>query len=85
MILNYIRQNLLALDQLGNTLLGGWADETLSSRAYRADLKGRPWGRLMRPLIDSIFFWQKAHCRGAYHAELKRRHLPPDLQFQPIN
>lgn len=28
-------QVMVAVDQLVNTLLGGWADETLSARAYR--------------------------------------------------
>jgi len=27
-----VKQILIAVDQLGNALLGGWADETLSSR-----------------------------------------------------
>lgn len=31
----YLKQVLIALDQLLNTLFKGYADETLSSRAYR--------------------------------------------------
>ena len=30
-----VKQVLIALDQLANTLLAGHADETLSARAYR--------------------------------------------------
>lgn len=30
----------VAFDQLVNTLLGGWADETLSARAWRHKLDG---------------------------------------------
>ena len=37
----YLLQILIALDQLANTLIpGGWADETLSSRAHRMREKG---------------------------------------------
>lgn len=63
----------IAVDQLINALLGGAADETLSSRAYRADRDGKVFGRVFRPLIDGIFFWQKRHCYDAYLAEVQRR------------
>ena len=65
-------QNAIALDQFGNTLLGGWADETLSSRAYRAERDGRIFGKIFRPLIDTLFFLEKAHCKNAYLSEIRR-------------
>ena len=34
---------LIALDQLLNTLTGGWPDETMSSRAYRLAVEGTTW------------------------------------------
>lgn len=68
----YLMQNLIALDQTGNALLGGWADETLSSRAYRADRDGRLFGRIFRPLIDALFFFEKEHCKNAYLSEIRR-------------
>lgn len=38
-----IKQVLIALDQLANTLAGGYADETISSRCYRnTKLKDSP-------------------------------------------
>lgn len=71
-------QILIALDQLANTLLAGYADETLSSRAWRHHLDGsRSWARW---LIDHLFFWQEEHCRKAYESELERRHLPPAMR-----
>lgn len=71
-------QSLIALDQLANTLLAGYADETLSSRAWRHHLDGsRSWPRW---LIDPLFFWQEEHCRTAYESELERRHLPPAMR-----
>lgn len=68
----YLMQNLIALDQVGNTLLGGWADETLSSRAYRAEVDGKIFGKIFRPLIDLLFFFDKNHCRNAYLTEFRR-------------
>ena len=69
----------IALDQLVNTIFGGWADETISSRAWRKRGDGRGWA-LLRKVIDAIFFWQKDHCKTAYESELQRRHLPPELR-----
>ena len=65
----------VAVDQLLNTLCGGWADETLSSRAWRLSGQGRGWS-LARRMIDGLFFWQESHCRTSYNNELERKHLP---------
>ena len=71
-------QVLVALDQLANTLFGGYADETLSSRAHRHRLGGsRTWPAW---IIDHLFFWQTEHCRSAYESELERAHLPPSMR-----
>lgn len=70
-------QILVALDQLVNTLIGGYPDETLSSRAHRRRLRGKgdcAW------VIDHIFFWQDEHCKASYESELERAHLPPELR-----
>ena len=72
----YIGNNLIALDQQLNALLLGSPDETLSSRAYRADVSNKLFGKLFRPLIDYLFFWQKYHCYSAYLSELHRKQLP---------
>lgn len=90
-LLGYIENNLIALDQLFNTLLLGYPDETLSSRAYRADRAGKVFGKLFRPLIDGIFFWQissskdehgipKSHCWQAYTSERTNKQLPLDFR-----
>ncbi len=70
----------IAVDQLANAAIGGWSDETLSSCAYRMHRDGKPWGRLLMPVIDVIFFWQDKHCEGAYIKERKRIHFPPELR-----
>ena len=71
-------QILIAIDQLINTLLGGFADETLSSRAYRLELeRGHSWAR---KLIDGILSFDKDHCKESYESEILRRQLPPSMR-----
>ena len=71
----------LAIDQLANVLLGGYADETLSARAYRAHCDGKILGRIFRPLIDLLARpWERNHCRTAFESERLRRHLPKEYQ-----
>jgi len=72
-----IMQVLIAIDQLANTIFNGYADETLSSRAYRRQHKNKFW-KYGRIFIDALFFWQKEHCYKAYLSELNRKHLPKD-------
>lgn len=68
-----MKQILIALDQLANTLLGGMADETLSARAWRIQSP-------LCPVIDAIFFWDKqgvkGHCQLSYESEVLRSQLP---------
>ena len=75
----YHRNVLIAWDQLLNTLLGGWPDETLSSRAYRLALVGSPWP--MRA-IDTMArcFGDKDHCWESYESERKRVQAPPEAR-----
>ena len=76
---------LIAFDQLVYVLLTlgeGMPDETMSSAAWRAELDGTP-GRVFRPLIDALFFFEKDHCRNAYESELLRRQLPDSYKTQP--
>lgn len=69
----YILNNLIALDQLCNALLGGDPDETISARAWRCK-DDKIW-KYMRIFIDKLFFWEKDHCQSSYIAECKRKHL----------
>lgn len=82
-ILQRLLQVLIALDQLVNASTGlfigdGWADETLSAKAYRLRQE-KGWSNAYR-LINSIFFLQDNHCKAAYLSELKSRHLPPEYR-----
>ena len=68
-----MKQILIAIDQLLNTLLLGMADETLSARLWRTRHPMRRW-------VDVLFWWDREgpvrHCELSYRAELLRHHLP---------
>lgn len=70
-----MKQIIIALDQLINTVFGGWADETLSARAWRQRNDSRGWQTACR-WIDRLFFWEQNHCEASYRAELLRSQLP---------
>lgn len=67
-------QLLVWADQGFNVIAGGYADETLSARAYREQLKAEKY-------IDTLFFWQDRHCYNAYLSEMNRKQLP--LEYRP--
>jgi hypothetical protein len=75
----WIIQNFIAVDQLINALLFGYADETLSSRAYRTEKNNKVFGKFFRPIIDTILFFDKNHCYWAYMAEVQKRQLPREF------
>jgi len=83
-------QLFIAVDQLLNVLAtplhgSAWADETLSSRAYRAHRDGKFFGWTMR-VIDLLFVWQTiridaiGHCHNAYLNEFERLGCPPEMR-----
>jgi hypothetical protein len=82
---HYVLQVLIAFDQLLCALIGGWADESLSSYAWRLERDGKWWGRLWRPVTDWFFYvitGQVDHCYQSYLAERNRAHVPPELRVQ---
>lgn len=70
-----LKQILIAIDQLANAVIGGWADETLSSRAWRENRT-----RLIT-VINCLFFWEGNHCEESYISERKRLQLPPEFRY----
>ena len=73
-------QVLIAIDQVFNTLVGnGFADETLSARAWRNRNKNKKWA-FIRVFIDALFFFQTNHCEIAYVREATRAQLPPEYR-----
>jgi hypothetical protein len=69
---------LVAVDQLANAVLGGWADETMSARCWRLRTQ-RPYSWL-QVAIDRLFFWQQNHCESAYQSERRRAQLPAEYR-----
>jgi hypothetical protein len=67
--MRYLEMILVALDCAVNVLLLGSWQETLSSRAWRMDSEGKPWGKFWRPVIDALFFWQPGHCHAQWLRE----------------
>ena len=77
--MTYLLNLAIAVDQLANTVLAGDPDETLSSRAWRAEQSGQRYWGWTRRAIDLLFFWQSGHCQAAYESELARSQLPKEL------
>lgn len=74
----HLKQFAISIDQTINTIFGGWADESISSRSHRlAEERGRPWPKR---IINALFFWQEDHCREAYESEIERLQVPPQLR-----
>lgn len=81
--MRYLLNILIAFDQLINTLIGGYPDETLSASAWIGEQQGRILPRILRPTIDFIFLpFERDHCYKAAMAEKNRTHLPGDLREQ---
>ena len=83
----WLKQNLIALDQQGNTILGGYADETLSSRAWRMQVQNKFFGKLFVPIIDTlarIIGGENNHCFESYMSEKERRQYPPEERFTSV-
>lgn len=81
-VLNRVINVLICADQLAFSIitLGSAApDETMSAGAYRLELRGSLPGRIFRPLIDTLFFFDPLHCRKAYEAEIKGYQRPKGL------
>ncbi|HDR1413170.1 TPA: hypothetical protein QB227_001489 [Pasteurella multocida] len=73
---------IIAIDQLFNALIGGGADETLSSRTYRGAMLAqnpRKRWRVLYRIINAIFF-DKEHCKKSYESEVSRKQYPEEFQ-----
>ena len=75
---------LIAIDQLIYviiTLGSGYPDETLSSAAYRLEVKGSRWGKFWRPKIDFVMqLMEQEHCKKSYMSELRRLQLHKSMR-----
>lgn len=73
---------LIAIDQLFNALLGGTADETLSSRTYRGAVLAKEPKKRWRVLYRAIngLFRDKNHCKTAYESEINGKQYPQNFR-----
>lgn len=70
---------LICLDQLAFSLITlGHAspDETISAGLWRMEQQGKIAGRVLRPVIDRLFWFDPDHCKSAYNAEFRKLQLP---------
>ena len=78
--MNRLKKILIALDQLLAVILFAKAqpDETFSSMCWRWELAGkRSWPR---KLVDTIFWFDPAHCKTSYESEAQRLQMPKELR-----
>lgn len=59
MVKRYLWNILISLDQLGNALLAGSPDETISSRAGKAMREGKAWGCVLCRFLN---LFENEHC-----------------------
>lgn len=79
----FVRNVLLSIDQFGNVLLFGSADETISARSYRkGEKEGHRGWKVMQRFVDTLFWFEKDHTKNAYEAEQARCHMPSDYHAE---
>lgn len=78
-ILIGLDQFLFCLVTLGHS----YPDETLSAAAWRWEMAGKWSGRVLRPLIDLLFWFDPEHCRMSYESERTKAHLPSVYRTGP--
>ena len=74
---------LIALDQFLfclATLGHSSPDETLSAAAWRWEQAGKLRGRIFRPLIDALFWFDPEHCLTSFESEVNQLHLPKEYR-----
>ena len=70
---------LIALDQLAWVILtlgNGMPDETISAALWRMESQGKWAGKLFRPVVDALFFFDQNHCLSAWQSEHNKQQLP---------
>lgn len=77
-MLQYIKNVLIAVDQLINTICMGWPDETFSSRCWRWYLDGKKWPCY---IVDTLLFFDIEHCKNSFESEVLRKQAPPETRL----
>lgn len=77
-IRKYFLNLLIGIDQLGNCILGGEADETISARCWRN--RNKKYFHFLRILVDKLFWFDDNHCEESYYTEELRKQLPSEYR-----
>lgn len=72
--MRYIKNIMIAIDQLCNCIIGGTPDETISAKLWRMRNKGRFW-KYSQIFVDRLFWFDSDHCEESYNSELYRRQI----------
>lgn len=72
-VTRYLFRVLVSIDQLGNTLLGGRPDETISGNVGYNAKQGKPWALRAEKAINFIMR-SPTHCRDSI--EYDERKIP---------
>lgn len=80
----YFKNVLIALDQLLNTVCGGFPDETISAVCYRkSQEKGHYGFKLLKFILDiTLTPIKQDHCFESYYSEMKRSQLSEKYRIQ---
>ena len=62
----WIKDILIGVDQLGNALLRGDPDETISSRAAKSAARGKRWGCVLCKFLDKL---DPNHCEKSIETD----------------
>ena len=74
-----IKNLAVAVDQLAWVILtlgNGMPDETISAALWRMESQGKWAGKLFRPVVDALFFFDQNHCLSAWQSERNKQQLP---------
>lgn len=71
----YLLNILKALDRLANAVTGGAGDETISSRAGKAQEKGKRWACVLCRMLD---LFQRDHCKLSINPDDGKGAVIPD-------
>jgi hypothetical protein len=84
---SYCKNVLIAIDQLTNTICGGFPDETISAVCWRKSLERGHYGhKFLKFVLDITFSPVKQdHCFQSYLSEVKRSQLPASYKHKNVD
>lgn len=73
--LRWIQNVALGIDETVNAVTGGDGEETISSRAAKAQVAGKKWGCVLCKILD---LFQKDHCKISLNTAVGDNAVIPD-------